>query len=263
MLQPLRLGPIHDAPASQFLPSLLQPLMRAAQHGEDVAPIALAIAKGFGFDGFWYAVSLSLQPSQETKVFVYSTWPEPLTRLYDERAYIEIDPRIQDVIATVLPIVWDQSTYRGRSGMVDAFLDVMQMHGVASGLMCSLRDNRGRVAALSMSSEVPVLDEVGKLNVARNLGDVLMFQRYFHELFVTGVLNEFVPPYLQGRRLSRRELECLKLSAAGLSGEEIAVKLAISARTVQNHFDSMRSKLGAVNRQQVIYFATQTGLLAQ
>ena len=216
MLQPLRLGPIHDAPASQFLPSMLQPLMRAAQRGEDVAPVALAIARGFGFDGFWYAVSLSLQPSQETKVFVYSTWPEPLTRLYDERAYIEVDPRIQDVIGTVLPIVWDQSTYRGRSGVVDAFLDVMQMHGVASGLMCSLRDNRGRVAALAMSSAVPVLDEVGKLNVARNLGDVLMFQPYFHELFVTGVLNQFVPPHLQGRRLSPRELECLKFAAAGI-----------------------------------------------
>ncbi len=263
MLQPLRLGPIDDLPASQFLPPLLQPLMRAAQRREDVAPIALAIAKSFGFDGFWYGVSLSLQPSQETRIFVYSTWPEPLTRLYDERAYIEVDPRIQDVLASVLPVVWDQSTYRGRSAAVDAFLDVMEVHGVASGFICSLRDNRGRVAALAMSSGVPVLDDVGKLNIARNLGDMLMFQRYFHELFVTGVLNQFVPPYLQGRRLSRRELECLRLSAAGLSGEEIAAKLFISARTVQNHFDSMRSKLGAVNRQQVIYFATQTGLLAQ
>jgi len=73
-----------------------------------------------------------------------------------------------------------------------------------------------------------VLDDVGKLNIARNLG-MLMFQRYFHELFVTGVLNEFVPPYLQGRRLSPRELQCLKLSAAGLSGEDIGNKLDQSA----------------------------------
>jgi len=263
MLQPLRLGPIHDVPPLLYVPALLQPLLRAAQSGEDVAPIALAIAKSFGFNGFWYGVSLSLQPSQETRIFVYSTWGEALTQLYDERTYIEIDPRIQDVLASVLPVVWDQSTYRGRSTVVDAMLDVLKLHGVASGFMCSLRDNRGRVAALAMSSAIPLLDDVGKLNVARNLGDMLMFQRYFHELFVTGVLNEFVPPYLQGQRLSPRELQCLKLSATGLSGEDIANKLSISPRTVQSHFDSIRSKLGAVNRQQLLHFATRSGLLTE
>jgi len=167
------------------------------------------------------------------------------------------------VLASVLPVVWDQSTYRGRSTVVDAMLDVLKLHGVASGFMCSLRDNRGRVAALAMSSAIPLLDDVGKLNVARNLGDMLMFQRYFHELFVTGVLNEFVPPYLQGQRLSPRELQCLKLSATGLSGEDIANKLSISPRTVQSHFDSIRSKLGAVNRQQLLHFATRSGLLTE
>jgi len=112
------------------------------------------------------------------------------------------------------------------------------------------------------SRSIHVLDDVGKLNIARNLG-MLMFQRYFHELFVTGVLNEFVPPYLQGRRLSPRELQCLKLSAAGLSGEDIGNKLSISPRTVQSHFDSIRSKLGAVNRQQLLHFATRSGLLTE
>ena len=70
-------------------------------------------------------------------------------------------------------------------------------------------------------------------------------------------------PYLQGRRLSPRELQCLKLSAAGLSGEDIGNKLSISPRTVQNHFDSIRSKLGAVNRQQLLHFATRSGLLTE
>src|SRR5450631_4136918 len=148
-----------------------------------------------------YGASLSLQPRQETRQFVYCTWPDELIRLYDERAYIEVDPRIKDVLGSILPLVWDQSTYRGRSAAVDSFLDVMQTYGIAGGVMCSLRDNRGRVGALSLSCNLPMLDEVRRLMIARQMGDILMFTLYFHELFVSGVLNALVPP-LEGARLS-------------------------------------------------------------
>src|SRR6266581_917810 len=245
MLQPLCLGPLQDTTVPHVVPPLVQPLLRAAQRGEDVAPIVLAIAKGFGFDGFLYGTSLNLQPRQETRQFVYSTWPEELIRLYDERGYIEVDPRIPDVLASVLPLVWDQSTYRGRSTAIDGFLDAIQAYGVASGVMCSLRDNRGRVGGLSLSCREPILDEVRRLMIARHMGDILMFERYFHELFVSAVLNALVPPHLEGAQLSNRERECLTMAARGLTGEDIAHRLSISSRTVQHHFDSIRSKLGA------------------
>jgi DNA-binding CsgD family transcriptional regulator len=261
MLQPLRLGSLEDVKASYLVPPIVQPLLRAAQRGEDVAPIVLGIAKGFGFDGFLYGGSFSLQPRQETRQFVYSTWPEELIRLYDERAYIEVDPRIQDVLSSVLPLVWDQSTYRGRSAAVDGFLDVIQAYGVASGVMCSLRDNRGRVGALSLSCNLPILDEVRRLMIGQHMGDILMFERYFHELFVSGVLNALVPPHLEGARLSSRERECLTMAARGLTGEDIAFKLSISSRTVQHHFDSIRSKLGAANRQEAIARGLQVGII--
>jgi hypothetical protein len=40
----------------------------------------------------------------------------------------------------VVPLVWDQATFRGRSTAVDYFLDQMQQHGVASGIVCPIRD---------------------------------------------------------------------------------------------------------------------------
>jgi DNA-binding CsgD family transcriptional regulator len=261
MLQPLCLGSLEDVKAAYLVPPIVQPLLRAAQQGEDVAPIVLAIANGFGFDGFLYGASLSLRPRQETRQFTYSTWPEELFRLYDERSYIEVDPRIQEVLESELPQVWDQSTYRGRSAAVDAFLDVIQGYGVASGVMCSLRDSRGRIAALSLSCNVPILDEVRRLMIAQHMGDILMFQRYFHELFVSGALNALVPPHLEGARLSDRERECLTMAARGLTGYDIAYKLSISSRTVQHHFDSIRSKLGAANRQEAIARGLQGGII--
>jgi hypothetical protein len=200
MFRPLRLGPLQDVEDSQLVPAIVQPLLAAARRGDDVVPTALSTVKSFGFDGFWYGVSLALRPRQETRNFLYSTWPEELTDVYDQRAFIEIDPRIQDILTSVVPVVWDQSRYRGRSRAVDEFLDVMQSFGVASGVMCALRDHRGALAALSLSSGVAVIDEVRRVTIARHIGDILMFQRYFHELFVTGVLNELVPPFLEGAK---------------------------------------------------------------
>lgn len=262
MLQKLRLGPLPDLCLPQLVPPIVEPLIRAAQRGEDVAPIVLAIAQSFGFAGIWYGVSLSLRPTQETRQFVFSSWPDEHSRIYDERAFIEVDPRIQDVMTSSLPLVWDQSTYRGRSREVDAFFDVLKSFGSLSGVMCSLRDSRGCLAALSLTYALPVLDEVRKIALARHMGDILMFQRYFHELFVRAVLNEFVPAHREGAHLSKRERECLTMAARGLTGEDIAIKLSISLRTVQHHFDSIRSKLGAANRQEAIYRAAQSGVIA-
>ena len=259
MFRPLRLGPLRDVKPSQLVPPIVQPLVNAARRGQDIAPIALSIVRSFGFDGFWYGVGLALRPRQETRKFLYSTWPDDLTQLYDQNAYIEIDPRIEDVLTSVVPVVWDQALYRGRSLDIDAFLDVMQRYGVASGVLCGLRDHRGAFAALSLSSAIPIVDEVRRVAISRHMGDILMFQRYFHELFVAGVLNELVPPFMEGAKLSDRERQCLTMAARGLTGEDIAIKLSISPRTVQNHFDSIRSKLGAANRQEAVFRATQRG----
>ena len=66
----------------------------------------------------------------------------------------------------------------------------------------------------------------------------------------------------EGSTLSKRERECLTMAARGLTGEDIAIKLSISLRTVQHHFDSIRSKLGAATRQEAVYRATRSGEIA-
>ena len=63
--------------------------------------------------------------------------------------------------------------------------------------MCSLRDSRGCLAALSLTCALPVFDEVRKIALARHMGDILMFQRYFHAepqvLATERLLQERVP----------------------------------------------------------------------
>lgn len=79
------------------------------------------------------------------------------------------------------------------------------------------------------------------------------------ELIDTGVLT-----HKQERpreKLSARELECLRWSAAGKSSEEIAVILNISGHTVISYLKSAMRKLDSVNRMQAVARACRFRLL--
>jgi NarL family two-component system response regulator LiaR len=62
--------------------------------------------------------------------------------------------------------------------------------------------------------------------------------------------------------LTTREVEVLRLVAAGKSNQEIADELVISINTVTNHVKSILSKTGAANRTEAASFAHRRGLTA-
>lgn len=61
--------------------------------------------------------------------------------------------------------------------------------------------------------------------------------------------------------LSPREIEVLKLLAAGNSNKEIASILSISDETVKAHLSNLREKLGAADRTQAVVLAYEKGIL--
>jgi len=62
-------------------------------------------------------------------------------------------------------------------------------------------------------------------------------------------------------RLTRRELEVLRLVAAGWSSRHIAAELAISDLTVKKHRENMARKLGAGNAVELARTAERLGLI--
>ena len=64
-------------------------------------------------------------------------------------------------------------------------------------------------------------------------------------------------------QLSARERQVLGLLALGYSSREIARRLALSPRTVDEHRARLKGRLGLSQRPELVRFALRTGLLAE
>lgn len=64
----------------------------------------------------------------------------------------------------------------------------------------------------------------------------------------------------EGPRLTERETEVLRLVAKGLSYRQIADRLVLSHRTVQNHVQNTLGKLQLHNRVELVRYAIEQGL---
>ena len=61
-------------------------------------------------------------------------------------------------------------------------------------------------------------------------------------------------------RLTPRETEVLRLVAKGLTAKQVAERLVLSHRTVENHVQSTLTKLHLHNRAQLVRYAVERGL---
>jgi DNA-binding NarL/FixJ family response regulator len=61
--------------------------------------------------------------------------------------------------------------------------------------------------------------------------------------------------------LSPRELQVLRLLAAGKSAREISAELTLGVRTVERHISNIYRKIGTHNRSQATTFALDRGLI--
>ncbi|MER7500022.1 response regulator transcription factor [Nonomuraea pusilla] len=68
------------------------------------------------------------------------------------------------------------------------------------------------------------------------------------------------PAPAEGPRLTERETEVLRLVAKGLSYKQIAARLVLSHRTVQNHVQNTLGKLQLHNRVELVRYAIEQGL---
>jgi len=240
---------------------VLSPLIAAAERGEPLEPVVSAIVRMFGFDTFLYGASLSVRPGQEATSYVFTTAPREWVVRYDQRAYIEVDPRVLYSFESAMPYIWDQGSERGKSGAIDAFLTDAAAHGVASGVAFSIHATPQGQVLFTFNSSQSENSDLRRVEIARNLGEMYLFSIYFHEVFMRTVIARGLPPQFQGAPLSPQEKRCLLFSAHGYTSRYIAAALGISERTVELHFSHVRSKLDVANRQEAVAKAIAEGII--
>ena len=99
-----------------------------------------------------------------------------------------------------------------------------------------------------------LLDE--SLAISTELGMRPLMERVTGRL---GRVNARAPAYPDG--LTQREVEVLRLVAAGKTDREIAEELVIGVRTVSTHVSNILGKIRAANRTEAVSYATRNGLV--
>ena len=76
------------------------------------------------------------------------------------------------------------------------------------------------------------------------------------------VLEEYGRPVDRAQvRLTPREADVLRLVVDGLTARQIATRLVLSPRTVENHIQRVLRRLGRPNRASLVRYAVENGLV--
>jgi ATP/maltotriose-dependent transcriptional regulator MalT len=97
------------------------------------------------------------------------------------------------------------------------------------------------------------------LAISRELGMKPLMERVAGRLEWLAAQPAPQPVYPDG--LTQREVEVLRLIAAGLGNPDIAAELVISLNTVARHVSNIFSKIGAANRAEAATYAYRHGLV--
>lgn len=110
--------------------------------------------------------------------------------------------------------------------------------------------------ALEAGARGYLLKKMRGPEVLRAIREVFAGQRFIPQM-VGSRMAERVP----GSRLTRREIEVLRLLAKGLSNKEIAVTLGFTEHAAKSHLKNILGKLGVEDRTKAVVTALQRGIV--
>lgn len=119
-----------------------------------------------------------------------------------------------------------------------------------AGIALPVSDDRGRAGAIVFFGNDLTLTESGLCDLHARCFAL------FNE-----VSRQRAAETTKAQTVSKRELECLRLTADGLTSEEIAASLGLSVHTANQYLTNSTQKLNAMNRIHAVAKALRTGLI--
>ncbi|TGE37908.1 response regulator transcription factor [Desulfosporosinus fructosivorans] len=170
-------------------------------------------------------------------------------------------------------------TFQHSPDLVIMDLSLPGIDGIQAMIQIKKKKPEQRVLVLTMHEDSIYLDKVlaagGNGFVLKRAADVELLSAIravhrgefyvdtsFQKYLVTRALSPEEPAKMKRAfELTPRERELLKFIALGYSNMEIAKKLNISVKTVENHKTRIHDKLGINSRSKLVRYAMENGLV--
>lgn len=189
--------------------------------------------------------------------------PDSMIDLWRNAGYYQIDPVMRVANSRTVPFTW--SYFENTLSSLTPILDhrarpvAQYLHDtrLTIGVTVPIRYGNGALATFTGIHVDPAPHFHRDLE--QHLSEIGLAAYMFHN---------FAMPKLRPAtgcptpvRLTRREVECLRLSAQGYSAKQIAAKLGRSIGTATLHLQNATRKLGARNRTHAVSLAVQNRLI--
>lgn len=190
----------------------------------------------------------------DQSVHAVTNYPEAWKQHYLVHQFYQRDPALRHAARSHAPIQWSRLT--GDPDFKSVFADAQDFGISPIGLTIPVRGPYGDIGMLSVSCKTtPGAWERHSAHIMVQLQERAAV---IHDSIMRNglVLRATAPPVL-----SHRELEVLQWTAAGKGQADIADILSISARTIEVHLRTARTKLSALNTAQAVARAVGLGLI--
>ncbi|MFN7010681.1 MAG: LuxR C-terminal-related transcriptional regulator [Allorhizobium sp.] len=211
-----------------------------------------ALGRSYGFDFFLIGTFPNADKPEFAANLRFSNWPVSLKERYSTEDPFASSQLVTRLKQSIVPFHSDASVFvdgRDKDGDM-ALAAAFKEAGLGSSLAFSMHDAGLAHYVFVFSGDRAELDRQ----------EVTAF--YFECLELLDACSARIA-HKDGPRekLSAREIECLRWSAAGKSSDEIAIILSISSHTVVSYLKSAMRKLDSVNRMQAVARACRFRLL--
>ena len=179
---------------------------------------------------------------------VLHSYPKEWVKYFSEVGHYSIDPVFRYANRTLLPFSWDSAAFRASLTRIqrEILLEAQAM-GIEHGYTVPIHRPGALPASCSVVPQSTTLDRPSYLAVC-------LMGAYFYEAVSAEAgdpgRNRLIRP-----RLTEREQQCLELAAQGKSDWAVGRILGISERTVHNHIERAKARLGVTTRVQAIVHA--------
>ena len=211
-----------------------------------------ALGRRYGFDHFLVSTFPKADKPEFSANILFCNWPIELKGRYRTEDQFASSRLVSRLKQSILPFQSDECVFtdgkdkEAESGLASAFRDF----GMGSSLAFAIHDSELAHYLFVFSGERAELD---RQEMASFFFDCL-------EL-LDNCSSRIAQKDGPREKLSAREIECLRWSAAGKSSDKIAIILSISSHTVVSYLKSAMRKLDSVNRMQAVARACRFRLL--